>query len=218
MLADKSLLEKLLEYIGKRLNHEVEGLLIGGNAMVFYGLREQTKDMDIVFFNKTDIAAITQIIKSHPLFRKSQITKEYPYKLDEELTKMGEPTVIGDNNLPRFDLFYNSVFSVEASDILEKTKRSLRFDLLKLKLIEPEDLIFLKGVSGRPVDKEDIIKLIKNLEINWESFLNFVKKKHKENNKIVWLLLGNLYDINQEEEIVPISVLEKIARLFDMKL
>ena len=116
MLADKELLEKLLEYIGKRLNHEVEALLIGGNAMVFYGLRGQTKDMDIVFFNKSDIAAITQIIKSHPLFRKSKITKEYPYKIDKELTKAGEPTVIGDINLPRFDLFYNSVFSVEVDE------------------------------------------------------------------------------------------------------
>jgi len=219
MLADKEFLEKLLQYIGENLNHEVEGLLIGGNAMIFYGLRGQTKDIDLVFFDKHDIAAITQIIKSHPLFKKSEITKEVPYEVNPELLKEGEPTVIQDSDLPRFDLFYKSIFSIEARKIFEKSDRILRFDLLKLKLIKPEGLIFLKGAVGRPVDKEDIIRIIENLEIDWDYLLKFVKEYHKKNKKIIWLLLGTLYDINRKnEDLIPKYFLEELVGLFDMKL
>ncbi len=218
MLADKELLEKLLNYIGKKLNHEVDGLLIGGNAMIFYGLRGQTKDIDLVLFDKYDIAAITQIIKSHPLFKKSKIVKKLPYKINPELLKMGEPTVIQDSDLPRFDIFYKHVFSIDTEKIFQNCKRILRFDLLKLKLIEPEDLIFLKGVTGRPVDQKDIVRIIKNMQINWNSFLKFVKKYHEKDDRVVWLLLGNLYDINRKEELIPKFVLEEIVKLFGMKL
>ena len=173
---------------------------------------------DLVFFNKEDIAGIVQIIKSHPLFKKSEIVKKLPYKINPELLKRGEPTVIQDTNLPRFDLFYKFVFSVDTKGILKRCKRSIRFDLLKLKLIEPEDLIFLKGVAGRPVDQEDIIRIINNIKINWKTFLNFVKEYHKKDNRVIWLLLGNLYDINKKEKLIPKFVLEQLAKLFEMKL
>ena len=71
--------------------------------------------------------------------------------------------------------------------------------MLKLRIVEPEHLIFLKGVTGRPVDKEDMTRIVKNLEINWELFLELVKKYYKKDDRIVWLLLGNLYDINEKE-------------------
>lgn len=218
MEADKELLESLLEYIGKRLRHKVEGMLIGGNAMMFYGVKGQTKDLDIVLFNKEDVAGIVQIIKSHPLFRKSKVTKKLPYMISPELLKKGEPTIIQDSNIPRFDLFYKYVFSVDVKDIFLKAKRILRFDLLKLKLIEPEDLVFLKGVTGRPVDNEDVVRMIKDVGIDWRLFLEFAKKYHKKDKGVVWLLLGNLYDINKKSELIPEFVVEELAGLFAMKL
>lgn len=221
MLANKELLESLLDYIGKKLKHETEGLLIGGNAMIFYGLREQTKDMDIVLFDKKDIAAITQIVKTHPLFKKSKIVKKLPYEVKPELLKKGEPTIIQDTDIPRFDLFYRYVFSIDVSDIFNECKRSVRFDLLKLKLVQPEHLIFLKGVTGRPIDQDDIGRIINALEIEWKHFLEFVKKYYKKDKKVVWLLLDNLYEINEKQskkKIIPEFVLEEIAKLFNVKV
>lgn len=193
MLANKELLESLLNYIGKRLKHEVEGLLIDGNAMIFYGLREQTKGMDIVLFDKKDISAITQIIKSHPLFKQSKITKKLPYEVKPELLKKGEPTVIQNTDLPRFDLFYKFVFSIDVKDIFKECKRSMRFDLLKIRLVEPEHLIFLKSVTSRPIDQEDVERITKNLKIDWKYFLDLTKRYYKKDRKIVWLILDNLY-------------------------
>lgn len=214
MQFDKELLESVLSYIGERLKHEVEGLLIGGNAMIYYGLRAQTKDSDLVLFDRKDLTGIIRIILSHPLFRNARILRELPYKINPELLKKGEPTVIGNGNIPRFDLFYKFVFRVDTKTIFEKTNRSIRFDLLKLKLVELEHLIFLKAVSGRPVDIEDIIRICKELEVEWKTFTDFAISYYNVDNRPVWYALSSLHDINKKEKVVPISVIKNIENLF----
>lgn len=214
MRADKEFIEMVLTHVGKRLKHEVEGLLIGGNAMIFYGLKESTKDLDLVFFQRKDIAGIVQIILSHPLYRKAKISREIPYKIKLELLKKGRPTIIGNSDLPRFDIFYKHVFSVDVKKMFEDAKRIIRFDLLKLRLVDIENFIFLKAVSARPIDIEDIIAMIKNLEIDWKKLVQFIKEYYKQDHKPVWFALGSFYDINKKEKIIPDDVIKEIAKLF----
>lgn len=215
MLADIEFLESVLAYVGKRLKHEVEGLLIGGNAMLYYGLKGQTKDLDLVFFQRKDLAAITQIILSHPLYRKAEILTKIPYNVKAELLKKGEPTVIGNSDLPRFDLFYKYVFSVDVKKMFEDAKRSIRFDLLKLKLIDIENFVFLKAVSSRPIDLEDMVRVIKNLKVDWKRFIQFVREYYKQDHRPVWFALGTFYDINKKEKMIPKYVIKEIAKLFE---
>lgn len=218
MFADKEFLESLLGHIGKRSKHRVEGLLIGGNAMLYYGLKEQTKDLDLVFFKRKDLTGIIQIILNHPLYRKAKVLSELPYEIKPELRRKGEPTVIGNKDLPRFDLFYKNVFSVDVNKMFKKSKRSVRFDLLKLKIPEPEDIVFLKAVTSRPVDAEDIVRIVKNLEIDWNTVLKTMKDYYKVDKRPVWFAIGTLFDINQKEKVIPEFVLEGLAKLFDVKL
>jgi len=214
MQFDKELLDSVLSYIGERLNHEVEGLLIGGNAMIYYGLRGQTKDSDLVFFDRRDLTGVIQIILSHPIFRKGRIMKELPYKINPELLKKGEPTVVGNKDIPRFDLFYKFVFGVDAKRIFESASRSIRFGLLKLRIAEIEHLIFLKAVSARPVDLDDIVRICKELKIDWKVFTDFTKSYHKIDARPVWFALGSLYDVNKKEKVIPSDVIRKIQNLF----
>ncbi len=220
MLADKAFLESLFSYIGKKLNHEVDALLIGGNAMLYYGMRGQTKDMDIVFYKKEDIAGVIRIIKNHPSYRTIKETKEIPYAMNQELLQSdkGRPILIGNKNIPRFDLFYNYVFSINTKRIFDSASRSVRFELLKLRLPEPEELIFMKAATDRPQDKEDIVRIVKSLNVDWNKFEKIMKDYYKENRKAVFFALGSLIDINKKEKMVPEKTLENIADMFGLKI
>ncbi len=218
MLADKAFLETLLDYIGKRLKHEVDCLIIGGNAMLYYGLRGQTKDLDMIFFRKQDIASVINIIKGHPIYRGVKQTKKIPYHIRPELRKNGGPVFIGSKDVPRFDLFYKNVFSIDAEPIFRDADKSVIFGLLKIRLPRPEHLIFLKGAADRPQDKEDIVRLIRSAEVEWEKFVNIAKEYYKENHRAVYFCLGSLYDINEKEKIIPEGVLEKLAKLSGMEV
>src|SRR3989338_1335021 len=206
MLADKEFLESLLAYIGKRLNHETECMIIGGNAMLYYDLRGQTKDLDMVFFKKQDIAAIVKIIKNHPIYKKIPSSKKIPYYVRPELRKKGTPIFIGNDDVPRFDLFYNNIFSVDAKPIFEDSERTIIFDMLRIRLPKPEYIIFLKAAADRPQDREDIVRLVKNIAIDWKKFLSIANNCSKENERPVYFALESLHDINQKEKIIPENI------------
>lgn len=42
----------LFKIIGSQLKNKVECIVIGGSAMMFYGAKNATKDVDLVFFKK----------------------------------------------------------------------------------------------------------------------------------------------------------------------
>ena len=218
MLADKSLLESLLEYIGNRLKHEINCMLIGGNAMLYYNLRGQTKDLDIVLFKKEDLGTLIKIINSHPLYRGVRKTRKLPYYVRPPLRKKGTPIFIGTKDIPRFDLFYKYVFSINAEQIFNNSERSLVFGALKIRLPKPEYLIFLKASVMRPQDREDIIKLVKSFDIDWNKFLNIMESYIKESEKAVYFAFENLHNMNKEEKVIPDKVIEKSAKLFDLEL
>ena len=46
---------ELFKFIGNNLEEEVECLVIGGSAMMFYGAKTETKDVDLVFMKKSDL-------------------------------------------------------------------------------------------------------------------------------------------------------------------
>lgn len=218
MLADKAFLESLLEFIGRKLKHEVDCLIIGGNAMLYYDLRGQTKDLDMIFFKKQDISAVINIIKSHPIYRGIEQTKKLPYFVRPELKKKGTPVLIGNNDVPRFDLFYRNIFSMDAEEIFRDSDKSIVFGLLKIRLPKPEYLIFMKAAADRPQDREDIVRIARNVPVDWEKFAQIAKKYHKESERAVWHCLGSLHDINEKEKIIPENILEKIAKLFGMEI
>ena len=43
---------ELFNLIGAKLDEKVECLAIGGSAMMFYGAKTETKDVDLVFLDK----------------------------------------------------------------------------------------------------------------------------------------------------------------------
>jgi hypothetical protein len=55
---------ELFEQLGKALDQRVEALLIGGAAMLELGLKEPTKDIDIICRDEADRARLLQAAKS----------------------------------------------------------------------------------------------------------------------------------------------------------
>ena len=46
---------QLFEIIGAELKEKIECYVIGGSAMMFYGAKEDTKDVDLVFLKNKDL-------------------------------------------------------------------------------------------------------------------------------------------------------------------
>lgn len=156
----------LFKIIGSQLKEKIECIAIGGSAMMFYGAKNATKDVDLVFSKKEDLDAVKNILYNSGfnerknikgIFRESENAK--PVMMD------GEDT--------RFDLFLNEVIGFKIhTGVIERIKEVHNFWNLIVKTASPEDILMMKGCTERERDRDDAAELMKKFNINWSIVLN----------------------------------------------
>lgn len=154
---------QLFNVIGKVLKNRVECIAIGGSAMLFYGAKENTKDIDLVFIKEDDFNAVKNALyesgfdekKQFKIFRHHDIAETTPVMMEGKET--------------RFDLFYKEIICFKMTDsILSRVKEEHEFSNLIIKVIAPEDIILLKCATEREKDRIDALELIKKFNIDWD--------------------------------------------------
>lgn len=152
-------LQSTLEAIGKNLDRPVKGYLIGGCAMAIRGLKDATKDADLVVETKAERDALYRVMKSldydcdqaSPMRRR--FPKEYEGFQGDLYTKAGS---VG------LDVFEKTVMDKFTLTPTMKARASelYRYGKLELHLCSNEDICLLKSVTYRPDDDQDVITLI----------------------------------------------------------
>jgi len=159
--------DDLFELISSKIKKDIVCYAFGGTALMYYGFKEATKDIDIIFEKEEDrknfIEAITQLG-----FKKRTLIGVYNL---EKLRQETKPLMFerGDS---RFDLFLKKIFSTELTkEMIERSKERHDFirkdKTLTVSVLSKEDIILLKSVTSRQNDYEDIIMLLKKVDIDW---------------------------------------------------
>jgi predicted nucleotidyltransferase len=134
--------------------HSVEYVLIGGYAVVLYGLPRGTNDIDI-FVNPTDknIRLLQDALKS--MFEDNSISEiTLPELLKYAVLRYGTP------NGFNVDIMVNLGERFSYNDLEFDT---VEFEGIKIRIATPETLIRLKENTYRDQDKSDILFLKKLL-------------------------------------------------------
>ncbi len=191
----------LLRKVSISLERPVSTYLIGGLAMGTYGLKESTKDVDLVFKDDCDSEVFIRAIMKLGYDRK--------LKLDNVYTKLGAQGIFTRGGKQNFDIFINQVCKG-----LYLTKgmiqRSTRFDIvgkLKVNIISPEDIFLFKGITPRPGDLNDMYMLLQR-GLNWKIMIEEIRSQPDH---FRWI--GDLYNKTGELEKnydVKIPIREKI--------
>lgn len=155
---------ELFNLLGTKLDQKVECLAIGGSAMMFYGAKTETKDVDLVFLEKKHFDLVKKALYDLGFDERKQIKKIFAY-VDMATRK---PIMMEGMNT-RFDLFLNEVICFQISDsIINRLKEVHEFGNLIIKLISPEDVILLKCATEREKDRDDAASLIEKFNIDWD--------------------------------------------------
>ncbi len=152
--------EDVRDFIHALSHHSVEFLVVGGEAVVFYGHIRFTGDVDF-FFDSSD----ENVLRLHSAL--SEFWEGVIPGLSDfrELTEAGKIIQFG---LPpnRIDLL-NRIDGVTFSDAWSNrltVAMSLGSETITFSYIGLEDLIRNKTASGRPKDQEDLRFLLRALE------------------------------------------------------
>jgi len=185
MITENKQINELCNLINDEL--KVEGrkitfYLIGGGALIFYGAKSSTKDLDIILKNESDYNLTKQILEKTG-FIPTQIEPEYEnFELEFIYIK----------NKYRLDIFKKLVCGKLqlSKDMIERSKIQLELSNLTLKTLSLEDIFVFKSITEREGDIEDSAEIVKK-GINWNKILDEINNQIKESKVEVWITFLN---------------------------
>ena len=187
---------ELFEQLGKALKRKVEALLIGGAVMLELGLKDATKDIDIVCRSEEDKEALLASAKTLGF----QIVG--PEKRHERLG-VNRLAVKGGRNLDIFAEHISYDFSLSEA-MWQRATKIRSFGNLVIRDASIEDIFIMKMIANRPGDAPDCSKLVL-AELDFDIIYREIEEQYRKSGE-------------SEQKIWVTYIEEGIARLEDSGL
>lgn len=177
----------LFSLLGKNIKQDIECFAFGGNAMMFYGYKDETKDVDLLFEQEATRLEFIRVLCLLGYVETSPITIYLPEKLKDKnkplMYKRGEG---------RFDLFVGKIFRTQISPKMKEDLFAVHdfkaAQLLRVKVLRKEHLVLLKAVTSRDKDFEDILTITqKEKNFDWQYLIEEAVWQHQQGDS--WILL-----------------------------
>jgi len=203
--------QKLFITISKFINKKINVYAVGGTAMMFYGFKDSTLDIDLVFNNDKERIIFKEALKS---IGYQKMDSNIIYKKKENQPEM---FTLGNE---RFDLFIEKVVLFYFTENMKKRAEERTYQYGEnfiLNVASPEDIIIMKCATDRVKDREDAKRIIDKYKINWDIVIEAAEEQVKLGKEIAVMELGCfLEELVTEMKIdVPQEVLDKLFKFFN---
>lgn len=203
--------QKLFVTLSKFVKKKINVYAVGGTAMMFYGFKENTLDIDLVFDSERDRKIFKEALKEIG-YEKMDSTKVYKKKENQP-----EMFTLKDE---RFDLFIEKVVLFIFSENMKKRAMQKTYQYGEnfiLNIAAPEDIIIMKCATDRAKDKEDVKNIIEKFNINWDILINSAEEQVKLGKEIAVMELGCFLEelAVQMKVKIPKEVLDKLFFTFN---
>jgi cytochrome c2 len=204
--------QDLLLSIARELKKHMTVYAVGGTAMMFYGFKDTTKDIDLVFTNNSEKNEFKECAEKLG-YNNYNAIQVYG-------TKPNQPIMLarGKGKEERFDLFSRNVIDFYFSEnMIQRSKNKFQFDKnLLLKIADPHDIILMKCATDRLKDKEDAKDIIQNYEIEWNIILDESKQQLKEGKyRAVWEIPQFLMELKKLGINMDKDIINKFLKLLE---
>lgn len=201
---------ELFNLVGENLKNKIECYIIGGSAMMYYGFKGNTKDVDLVFEHNEDRENIVNVLTDLGFKEKGVKVVQIVY-----VKKKNTPLML-ERDEARFDLFLNKIIStVFSNGMKERIKKVYEYGNFVIKVISPEDLIITKCATERVGDRKDVSEIIKNVNLDWDVI---IKESVYQAEATPYLfpvfLFDFLFELKEDlKSEIPESVLDEVRKI-----
>lgn len=207
MISDYRDIISLFVEADRIVNRNIPAYMIGGGAMMKYGIKNQTKDIDIVVRSTEDFTTINDA------FFKMGFESLMPEHTYDRLAL--SQILIRDDY--RIDLFNRTVCGkLHLSEgMMSRSKQELFTRGLTLNVCAPEDILIFKSVTEREGDRDDATNIIRSHAIRWDLIVSEIKHQISLGED-VWVTWMAAFFNELAERDVPIGALKEIGLLSDI--
>jgi len=151
---DTAYIEAELQELGATLHAEVTAFLIGGGAMALRGLKDTTKDIDLVVVTETEFNRLLAALDDQGY--------EEVAELDETYQQLGARLCVENEDGCRIDVFNQQVAKklIFSDGMRERSEEYIKSNEFAVRLTALEDIFLFKSVAKRPDDIDDMNTLV----------------------------------------------------------
>ena len=191
-------LRRGLEELGEALDTEVDAYLLGGGNLILRGLKDSTKDLDIVVEDRQAFLALGEALRA--------IGYEERTDLEEAYKELDPAIVFEKDGAPRYDIFVEAVAGkLQLTKEMEnRVDRTIEHGDLCLHLLSLTDIFLFKSITEREGDLEDAALITRQAGLDWEGMLAEIKQQDERTGQYFSFAVLDTIDIlRQRENIAP---------------
>lgn len=209
-ISSREEVEEILSSLCERLEESVQVLVIGGAAMVEYGLKDVTKDIDLVCRDTTGKDRLLEAAISLGFEVMGPEKRHARLGLDRVAVKGGHT----------LDIFAGRVsYDFGLSEAMwERGRMTQVFRKVEVRYAAVEDIFILKLIANRPRDMEDCVALA-SARIDYEAVYEEIEAQYNKAGSIeqkIWVTyieeaVGRL----EEDYRLQVPIADRISELAD---
>ena len=194
---DKKYLSRELGKIASKITKPVTLFIIGGGGLAFYGLKEATKDIDVILQNPDELKILAKALKDLKYRTPSShiITKAY--------REMQASEILENEDGFRWDIFIQQVCNALTFSVAMKSRATEIYakGSLKAFLAAKEDIFLFKGITEREADLDDM-RLLAESSLTWSIITRECQNQSTSTGRL-WenALYQKLIDLREEHHI-----------------
>lgn len=174
--------------------------------MLYYGAKDITEDIDIVFTEKESFDNFLTALKELGFSDKNPNLLYFKKEDKPRLMQRG---------LDRIYVFYKNIIIMKLSEsMINRIRAVYEYDNLIINVLSPEDIILLKCATERAGDRKDAMELINRFNINWNIIVE--EALHQTNlNKPLFVVFLYEFLLELKEDFdaeVPREVLDTLLK------
>lgn len=165
--------------------------------MINFGLKEATKDIDVILKTKQEVDALTKALERLDYHSPTPVIISRPYR------KMGTNKILENEEGFRWDIFHRQVCRALtlSQSMISRATEFFSQNQMKVLLASKEDIFLFKGITEREADLDDM-RLLAESGLNWKTIEEECWKQSASSGRL-WenALLENLTDLRTKHHI-----------------
>lgn len=209
--------EMLLHDMGERLKRPVSTYLLGGENMRLKGLKNSTKDCDMVVKDRSDFESVVGALTAMGY----RAIAPAEHTVDGRLCPVD---ILKHPALPRVDIFTKRVMGgITLTDSMIESADHISFGNLDVGLLRNEHVFLLKAVAGRDGDIQDMAAIVRRSgqpdtynhhKFDWDMVLEEAIRQERDNpTKDVYRMLFDGLSYMDEQTGIKSPLMPRIKML-----
>ena len=203
---DKNYLNQEFDKLNAKTKKPLTLFLIGGGAMSFYGLKDGTKDIDIILTNTDDLGNLTATLEA------IGYNEPKPALITRAYNNIQTSTMLENQDGFRWDLFVNKVCNALTLSAAMKQRANHLYtgNRLTVYTASKEDIFLFKGITEREADLDDM-RILAESGLDWNIIHQECQNQSTSSGRL-WddALYQKLLDLREKHHIE--SPIEKLLR------